>query len=197
MQFILVALAFMGSALALPAAENIAAVGDMCCCCDISKGVISCTDAIPKDECVCAAVQCPDRAPTIFPGVAPGFKPTPTPKPAPVPVPAPVVNPVLPWWFDLLTGLNVGGPQGECCCCDPSLQATTCRIQSGICICPAIACPSNAPTVWPFGGGPRNPTSSVVPRTTALPASMKTFVIAPTPLPRTRYVSLDGLDLPV
>ncbi|KAG5951549.1 hypothetical protein E4U53_002836 [Claviceps sorghi] len=39
---------------------------DACCCCDIRRNVISCTRAIPKRDCVCAAVACPPNAKTVW-----------------------------------------------------------------------------------------------------------------------------------
>lgn len=40
--------------------------GNACCCCDISRNVISCTRSISKDQCFCAAVMCPSDAPTVW-----------------------------------------------------------------------------------------------------------------------------------
>ena len=37
-----------------------------CCCCDIKRGVIACNLSIKKCDCVCAAVVCPDDAPTVY-----------------------------------------------------------------------------------------------------------------------------------
>lgn len=196
MQPILVALVLMGTALALPAAEQGVIIDDCCCCCDISKGAISCTEGIPQSQCFCAAVVCPANAPTIFPGVAP--RPTvfpgvpPQPNPAPIAFPPP---PPAPWWWDLLTGANSGAPKSDCCCCNPSLGAISCQKQSGICICPAVACPANAPTIWPNGDGPVRTPIPIVPITpqTTRPAILPIIspLIAPLPL-----LSLFPRDVP-
>lgn len=59
---------------------------DACCCCDISKGEISCDRSIPSSDCFCAAVVCPAGAPTVYVGEPPAPRPTaPTQQFYPVP----------------------------------------------------------------------------------------------------------------
>lgn len=51
------------TALPSPAAQS---TGNACCCCDISRAAIACTNSISKADCFCAAVVCPKGAPTII-----------------------------------------------------------------------------------------------------------------------------------
>ncbi|UNI14081.1 hypothetical protein JDV02_000754 [Purpureocillium takamizusanense] len=92
----LCAVLFGLGAVAMPADPSV----DACCCCDISRNVISCTRSIKKAECVCAAVVCPPNAQTVFDDApqsthharapaGPFIPPIPTPDPVNVVTPPP------------------------------------------------------------------------------------------------------------
>ncbi|KAK2592900.1 hypothetical protein QQS21_009395 [Conoideocrella luteorostrata] len=51
------------------ALEKKAATDDVknaCCCCDLRIQAISCSRTLKKNECMCAAVQCPKNAPVVW-----------------------------------------------------------------------------------------------------------------------------------
>ncbi|KAH6897247.1 hypothetical protein B0T10DRAFT_602592 [Thelonectria olida] len=118
-------LASSSAVLAAPASDR----SEACCCCDISSNSIVC-EAREKDEgCFCAAVVCPADAPTVWPATTGAATATPT--------------------------LTVGEPEKragdeeECCCCNPQIPAIVCeaRARDEGCFCPAVACPTDAPTL--------------------------------------------------
>ncbi|KAK4092599.1 hypothetical protein Purlil1_3220 [Purpureocillium lilacinum] len=90
----LCAVLFGLGAVAMPADP----AADACCCCDISRNVISCTRSIKKSECMCAAVACPPNAPTVFDDAPPATRQERAPSgpfipPIPTPGPVEVVPP--------------------------------------------------------------------------------------------------------
>ncbi|KAL7950396.1 hypothetical protein V8C42DRAFT_359405 [Trichoderma barbatum] len=92
-----------------------------CCCCDISKGRIDCDRSIPASDCFCAAVVCPAHAPTFWHGTPPQA------------TPPPLILPIF----------------KQCCCCNPGINSIVCSLRlANDCICPAVACPTDAKTIF-------------------------------------------------
>ncbi|KAM5351312.1 hypothetical protein ACJ41O_004035 [Fusarium nematophilum] len=145
--YTIAALLLGGTTLAAPAHDK----RDTCCCCDISEPAIVCRES---DECMCPAVMCPSGAPTIWADVV---EPTPA-----VPAvkreededdsssPSEEKTPETPF---------------ECCCCRPGELVVVCdwRSSPDKCVCPAIACPTDAPTIRP------EPTTTPAPTPTSSP----------------------------
>lgn len=133
------------AALLLGVAAHPAEKRDTCCCCDVSLESVVCQQ---KTDCICPGVMCPPSASTIW-------------RDAMVP---------------RATGLGVklavaaaadgegdddddegcdategeDGQGFECCCCNPSKPAIVCtnKASAADCFCPAVACPTDAPTVY-------------------------------------------------
>lgn len=154
-------LAGASTTLALPADKR-----DECCCCDANIGAIICQQ---RDVCVCKPVGCPEDAPTIW--INGGL-------------PARLFGIELDLDLDIGVGdgnddtEGGGGEDGdggdgddgssegdyECCCCDASQPAIVCNFVAGPeeCFCPAIACPTTAPTI-PATPAPPTPTPTTDP----------------------------------
>lgn len=141
----LAAVVLMGSVcptFSMPAANQL--LGDehaACCCCDISQGVISCTNSTFALLCSCLDVACPEGAPTVW---------------YELPLPEPTTEPSPP------------EEEVECCCCDISQPAISCKKQPADegCICPLVLCPSDAPTVYPESKPTATPTPTPAPEPT-------------------------------
>jgi hypothetical protein len=113
-----------------------------CCCCDISKNVISCNRNILKEDCMCAAVVCPANARTIYNDGMPPPTQTVVAKQGPPSVQkteAPVAE-----------NGEATGTEDACCCCNIAMKKIVCSrsISKHDCICPAVMCPSGAKTIW-------------------------------------------------
>lgn len=137
--------------LAMPAANQLSGdENEPCCCCDISQGVVSCTNSADVMQCACLDVVCPDDAPTVWQTLP---IPEPTTEPEPEPEPEPPADEV------------------ECCCCDISQPAISCKTQPADegCICPLVLCPSDAPTVYPDTKPTPPPTPTPAPWPTPIP----------------------------
>ncbi|KPM37783.1 hypothetical protein AK830_g8781 [Neonectria ditissima] len=95
-----------------------------CCCCDVSIPAIICQE-IDGDDCNCPSVVCPAGAPIVWDEAA-----------------------RLPQVGDVLEKPD-DDEDYECCCCDPTVPATVCERRSAPedCICLAVACPEDAPTL--------------------------------------------------
>lgn len=115
----------MTPTLAIPAANQALEGEDASrCCCDISQTIVSCTYSIDVLQCACLAVACPDGAPTVW-------NELPLPKPSTEPSPP--------------------DEEVQCCCCDISQPAISCKKQPADegCFCPLVLCPPGVPTVYP------------------------------------------------
>lgn len=116
---------------------------DACCCCDISGPAMSCKMKSQDEGCICPFVQCPADAKTVWPE---HDNPGPTTPPAMA--------------REVAEEQASEEGQTECCCCDISKPAISCQMRSEAegYFCAQVACPADAPTVWPNNDVP-TPTS--------------------------------------
>ncbi|KAK7418854.1 hypothetical protein QQX98_003716 [Neonectria punicea] len=123
MRFFALAAVLLGttSILAAPANEKRHA----CCCCDVSTPAIICQE-LDAEDCNCPAVVCPAGAPIVWDAEV-----------------------KLPQAGDEPAKRADAVDDHECCCCDPAIPATVCERRSDPedCMCLAVVCPEDAPTL--------------------------------------------------
>lgn len=162
------------AALLLGVAAHPAEKRDSCCCCDVHLEQVICQEAT---NCVCPGVMCPAYAPTVWRGAAAAAKPT---------------GVLAKRADDDDDGdddkgcearsddedLADEGAGDECCCCDASKGAIVCNsgTSKADCYCPAIACPTNAPTIYETQ---TSPTETETATASASPSSTGSGTIPP------------------
>lgn len=117
---------------------------EACCCCNVNQGAISCSRSIRKDECVCAAVQCPNNAPFVWEDGQP-ISGTPRPRPR--------QSQGNREFATVVKGAgSTSSPASRkypCCCCDIGAKKIVCRARAQQdCYCPAVQCPKGAETLF-------------------------------------------------
>lgn len=126
MRFAIVASLLLGAAtsLAHPALDT--RDPEICCCCDSNTGTVHCKES--SDGCICAAVECPPDATTIWDAALP-----------------------------IATAATEKRQETEeCCCCDISQPAIVCVDKKPEdCICLAVECPPGSPTQYPEANPPK------------------------------------------